>query len=648
MAWPKAQPVPVWADDRIVLALWVGLIFSSWHSPTSVLPEGRLPETILPFTLLGMGRSTAQILKTLFLPHLPTGQRLRIISSVTDERGLEVMLTTINRTAACPCCQQPSRRVHSSYPRRVSDVSCGDHCVRLRLWVRKFFCDNPLCARCIFAERWPGLTLPYARRTQRLDERLTQMGCESGGEAAARMAQTQHLGTWSPDAILRLIRRWLDPLSPTPRVLGVDDWAKRKGHTYGTILCDLEQHRVIELLADREAETLSAWLKAHPGVEIVCRDRASAYAEGIRTGAPSAIQIADRFHLMVNLGDAIKRIVDRHYDHLHVLVEDVVPSAPAIPPVSLPNPVRPYTGRLSPSPRPPSTIRLHQDQRRQIRTARWQEIYRLKAEGLTQRAICRQLHTTRRTVRRALQAEGHPTANGNMLKTLGPFVDFLTRRWHEGQHNARQLHRELAGQGHLVSYHAIMYFVAPLRTATRESQLAIRPVDQAADQINTSTPDALESATGLPQIPIYKKSLRLTGRLVSRLLMGNITFTPQYQAHLDQLCTALPELALTRQLATSFRTILNQRLSDQLDPWLQQAATCSLPEFHAFAESLSRDKAAVFMATLSDWSSGQVEGQVNRLKLIKRSMYGRGKLDLLRKRVLYKHTPAIFLHLIQG
>ncbi len=587
-----------------------------------------------------MCRSAISILQTLFLPQLPPGLQLRIIATETNERGLEVKLTSVNRTAACPCCHQPGQRVHSSYSRHVSDVPCGDHCVRLRLWVRKFFCDNSQCARRIFAERLPGLTMPYARRTQRLDERLTQLGCESGGEAAARMSQTQHLGPWSPDVILRLIRQWLDPLAQTPRVLGVDDWAKRKGHTYGTILCDLEQHRVIELLADREAETLSQWLKAHPGVEIVCRDRASAYAEGVRTGAPSAIQIADRFHLMVNLGDTVKRIVDRHHDHLHVLVEEVIPAAPAMPPVSLPNPTRPYKGRLSPSPRPPSTVRLHQETRRQIRLARWQEICRLKADGLTQRAICRQLHTTRRTVRRALQTEGHPITNGNTLKTLEPFVEFLTQRWHAGQHNARQLHRELAAQGHFVSYHAIMYFVAPLRKAARESQLVSPPMDVVADPVIPSPPAALESETALPQILIHQKPLRLAGRLVARLLMGNITFTTHYQAHLDQLCTALPELELTRQLATSFRAILNQRQSDQLDPWLQHAATCSLPEFHAFAESLSRDKAAVSMAVTLDWSSGQVEGQVNRLKLIKRSMYGRGKLDLLRKRVLYKHKSS--------
>jgi hypothetical protein len=285
-------------------------------------------------------------------------------------------------------------------------------------------------------------------------------------------------------------------------------------------------------------------------------------------------------------------------------------------------------------------MRLHQETRRQIRTARWQEICRLKAEGLTQRAICRQLHATRKTVRRALKAEGHPPANGNTLKTLEPFVDFLTQRWHEGQHNARQLHRALAAQGHLVSYHAIMYFVAPLRKAARESQLAIPPVDILADPVPSSTPSVFESEMGLPSIPIHRVPLRLSGRLVSRLLMGNISFTPQHQSHLDQLCTALPELALTRQLATSFRAILNQRLPDQLDPWLQLATACSLPEFHAFADSLARDKAAVIMAFTSDWSSGQVEGQVNRLKLIKRSMYGRGKLDLLRKRVLYKHMSA--------
>jgi len=522
-----------------------------------------------------------------------------------------------------------------------------------------------VCPFHIFAERLSGLTQPYARRTRRLDTRLTQLACETGGEVAARVSTHQRLGSWSPDTFLRLIRRLPDPALSTPRVLGIDDWAKRKGQTYGSILCDMEQHRVIDLLPDRETETVSRWLQVHPGVEIVCRDRANAYAEGIRIGAPQAIQIADRFHLMVNLGDAVKRIVDRHHRQLRVLVEETVPLVPNTTPISSPTrtqlvkPTRVYKGRLSPSPKPPSTIRQHQAVRREIRAARWQEICRLNAEGLTLRAICRQLHTTRKTVRRALRVGGQPPPNGNTLRSLAPHVDFLTERWQDGQHNARQLHRELVAQGHPVSYSAVMYFVAPLRAQARATTAHANQcaTQHANSEVNAlAVPAATELAPCLPEmtppqstaelsepslILTQQKTVRLNRRLVSRLLVGNIEFTPQYQNHVDQLCAALPELALARQLATSFRTILNQRQADQLEPWLQQAATCALPEFNALAESLSRDKAAVSMAFTSTWSSGQVEGQVNRLKLIKRSMYGRGKLDLLRKRVLYKSDAAL-------
>jgi transposase len=589
------------------------------------------------------------------LPALSTGLRLHVVGDIIanggtadDDKGVEnvwqVTVTTCSRIACCPCCHRPSQRVHSQYVRTLSDVPCGDRQVRLKILVRKFFCDTPDCPRSIFAERLPELTTPHARRTCRLDDCLTHLVCEAGGQAGARLARTLRLGAWSSDTLVRLIRRRPDPLGPciAPRVLGVDDWAIRKGQTYGTILCDLERRSVIDLLPDRDAETLSAWLLNHPGVEIICRDRANAYADGARTGAPHAIQIADRFHLLVNLGDVVTRIVDRHRHQLNVSVEELVPPSPQALAAAAAKTTRRYGGRLSPSPRPPSQIRLHQQTRRQMRAERWQEVCRLKDQGLSLRAIGRRLHMNKRTIARALHAAGQPPTHGNTLHTLHPFVDYLTQRWHEGVHNARQLHRELAALGHKVSYNSVAAFVLPLRqqAAAQAAQNGLQCERQSESKVDVGS--QLDwPPSSLPDMPITrKKTRRLPVRHVSRLIAGNAEVTSENAQCLEQLCQALPELALTHQLAASFRIMINEHHHDQLDAWLQQAGHCPLAEFQSFAESLNRDKAAVTMALQSSWSSGQVEGQINRLKLIKRSMYGRAKLDLLRKRVLYKPAPS--------
>jgi transposase len=409
-------------------------------------------------------------------------------------------------------------------------------------------------------------------------------------------------------------------------------------------LCDLERRCVVDLLPGRDADTLSAWLRDHPGVEIIptgtcrCRDRASAYADGARTGAPHAIQIADRFHLLVNLGDVVTRIVDRHRHQLHVSVEQLVPPSPQALAAAAAKPTRRYAGRLSPSPRPPSQSRLHQQTRRQMRAERWQEVCRLKDQGLSLRAIGRRLHMNKRTIARALQAAGQPPTHGNTLRTLRPFVDYLTQRWHDGVHNARQLHRELAALGHEVSYNSVAAFVLPLRQHAAAQALQSEP--QPVPKITAGDQPGLPTAP-LPDMPTTRsKILRLPVRHASRLIADNADITLENAQHREQLCQALPELALAHQLAASFRAMIDEHQHDQLDAWLHQAGHCPLAEFRAFAESLSRDKDAVVMALQSSWSSGQVEGQINRLKLIKRSMYGRAKLDLLRKRVLYKPAPA--------
>jgi transposase len=554
------------------------------------------------------------MLANLLLPDMS----LQLDSIETSDKTITIRVASTSTLVACPSCGRAAQRGHSQYTRTLADLPLSGRSVQLRLQVRRFFCDNPLCPRKTFTERLPDFAPQSARRTQRLADIQTGIGLALGGEAGARLVQRLAMPT-SPDTLLRLTRRQQRPGTPTPRVLGIDDWAWKKGHQYGTILVDLERQRPVDLLPDRTAETLAAWLKEHPGVEIISRDRAGAYADGATQGAPDAVQVADRWHLLSNMREAVQRLLDRHHKSLPALRLPQAQAGQSEPPHSL---VEPETKPAAPE----SDVQLTQaerirQERRARRLDRFSQVIALRQRGVSLRAISEQLGVDRRTVRRYMAADAFPEIAKRKPRPslLDPWKPYLRQRWDEGCHNGSRLLSEIKSQGYRGSRSLLRAWVADLR------KTVVPPAQPAA-----VTAEAQPTPTALPAA-----ERRLSAKQAAWLIVKPpADLTVEEQEALAKMRQASAEIEQAYSLAQTFGQLVRERRYQEFDHWVAAAQATEIRELKSFAAGLLRDKSAVVAALSLSWSNGQVEGQVNRLKLIKRTMYGRANFDLFRQRVL--------------
>jgi hypothetical protein len=477
----------------------------------------------------------------------------------------------------------------------------------LRLGVRRFFCEEVSCERAIFAERLPELVGHYARRTRRLEGWFTHVSFALGGEAGARFLKDLGVVV-SGDTLLSHIRSTRLQDHETPRVLSMDDFAFRRGTRYGTLLVDLERHRLVDVLPDRSSETVSGWLREHPGVEVVSRDRSSEYADAVRQTLPEAIQVADRFHLMKNLGDVVLRVFNRRSERLQ----------------SVPAPARyrnSHTGRQL------TRLRLDREASRKSVRAEMRSLFRsvqaLRRAGMNKSAIARFLGIHRHTVQKYAALESAPERKPRVHKVsaLAPYEGYILRRFADGCHNATQIHKEISEQGYPGAYNNVARVTQYLKKCEREGE-------------------------PLPEAPPGLLATRAKGILITRpeKRTGQETLTIERMKRVDpdvRKCCCLFEgfarFFRERGDSTDVVSVAAKRegARTRLEQWMEEAKKSGLPELRSFAIKLSQDKEAVVAAMILPYSQGQTEGRVNKLKLIKRSMYGRGKFDLLRQRVLY-------------
>jgi transposase len=479
--------------------------------------------------------------------------------------------------------------------------------MRLVLQVRKFFCTTVSCPRRVFTERLPNVAAPYARRTLRLEQWFTVVGFAAGGAGGAHILQALGLAA-TPALVVARLRAYRGATPPTPRVLGVDDFALLRRRRYGTLLVDLERHRPVDLLPDRTAQTLASWLKTHPGVEIITRDRGGDYAVGARAGAPDALQVADRFHLVKNLGELAERVLRRHAPALRQLTA-AVPATQANAPGTVP-------------PRPEREAARAQVQAK-IRH-RYEAIHALAAQGLSGQAIADALDLNPQTVARNLRLPTCPQRmrHPRRANILDPYEPYLRERWQQGERNGLGLWREVKARG----YPGTSRNVSRLLTYWRQQERQERQEQQERE----AHPTPAENGLGGSAAPTDSSPRRgITPREAVGLLLRPLDdMTSEQQAMRAEISRLDPELARVDGLCTHFRQLLRDRDVHGLDTWLTDADQSGIEEVASFAAKLRKDLAAVEAAVTSPWSQGQVEGQVNRLKLVKRSLYGRAKFEL--------------------
>jgi transposase len=526
---------------------------------------------------------------------LPNGLAVTEIEIIDEV--LTLTAVSVQMHPCCPLCGVCASRVHSHYTRSIIDLPCAGQRVCLLVCVRKFFCQVSTCARKIFAERLTPFAQPWARVTQRLYQIVQVLGLATGGRLGVRVTDRLGIQTCRTTILRRIMALPTEPVGLVSE-LGIDDFSFRRGRKFGTILVDMQNHKVIDVLPDRKAETSSAWMARHPEIELVSRDRGGDYASAAASGAPQAIQCADRFHLLKNLGDALEGVLARHLAaHRTSLTEE-----------GEARPLETVQSRRPPKLSPKVT--QQRQAKRAERLAQYQQVMTLRKLGLSHKNIADQVGIGHATVSRWLERGAFPEQQPRQrMAGLDPYLPFLYERWEAGCHNIAQLYQELVARGYTQSYTSVYKQIARLLPEGRKNPQALNLV---------------------PRPPIFARHA-----VFLFLRRPTEELSSEEQETLVLLRSLHSEVNQAYELAQQFAHMLRHRTGEQLDTWLAHVRASQIRELQHFVTGVDRDKVATVAGLTLPQNNGLVEGKVNKLKLIKRMMYGRAEFPLLRQRVLH-------------
>jgi transposase len=513
-----------------------------------------------------------------------------------ENQRIIVHLYATSSTALCPRCGTPGSRVHSRYVRTIADVAFGGRSLVLKLRVRKWLCRETSCSQQIFAERFPELVQRYARMTDRLIKALQSIGVTTNGADAARIASSLSMPTTAKTIIRRVVQLPLPSEGEVAKV-GIDEWAWKKGQRYGTILVDLEKRQIVQLLADRSVETSQAWLRKHPEIDLISRDRGKIFREAATNGAPQAKQVVDRFHLQKNFAQALEKFFRKQERALKKAIQGSTSKTRSAPRTTVPEKVAQERQA-----RHRQQVKLHK------------RIWKLYRQGYHKEQIAQLVGVSSRKVYRVLEQETPPPPRRRARSSsiVDPYLSYLTARWNQGCHNVAKLYEEIVAQGYTGTQRTVQMRLRPFR------QQVARPISK--------------------QMIIWDKppSSRSVALMMVRSAQNR---TSEQAAYLDQLIQSNETMAVVFNLAQDFGHLLRKREGQvQLEQWKAAVRASGIAELIAFVDGLADDAEAIANGCTMAWSNGMVEGFVNKVKWIKRSSYGQAGFPLLQRRVLLHPT----------
>lgn len=491
----------------------------------------------------------------------------------------------------CPECKDLSLRIHSYYTRKIMDLPMVGSQTWLILNARKFYCLNVNCIRKVFAERFPKLIITRKTVTKRVNEKLLKIASLMGGNGGVRICQLMNIPT-SSSTLIRLIHQQPLEQNTVPKVLGIDDWAFKKGSRYGTIIVDLEKRKIIDLLPDRETPSIERWLKAHPGVEIVSRDRYSNFANGVKNASPSIKHVADRWHLLKNLGDAMQKALDRNVVSLKAA-------------------------------RHRKNIQAHNELQTQngsgkeygltemgVIGKKFCQVKQMLLEGHSIKKIARDTGVTRITIRKWKSFDVLPPKRSPIMTNMYAYDEAVRKMLNENPKiETKEILKKITEMGYKGSTTMCYENVRKLRKGK---------INNTAQQL-------------LTVIWVPPKASNLF--YIDRRRLSN-----KEKMFIDTLCKESKEIKIAAKLLRGFKSMLRKKDGSMLNNWIKNAIASNVKEIKGFAKGLLSDIEAIENAVILPWSNGPVEGLVNKLKIIKRQMYGRASFELLRKRLVNHQT----------
>ncbi len=511
-----------------------------------------------------------------------------IISVEKHDWMVTLHIKSKQRRSRCPVCRSYSKSIHSHYQRTFKDLPAFNNQVVLQVEVRRFYCLNKKCKRKIFTERFKKHFAPHCRISGRLEEKLLKVALIMGGNPGEKLLQTLNIKR-SSSSLIRLIHK--QKLHPVEKIscAGIDDWANKKRHTYGSCIVDLEKHKLVELLKDRESITVENWLQKHPEVSVISRDRFLNFSKAIRDGAPQALQVGDRWHLLKNLGDALAKLLERNQQYLK-------------------HRQRPRRNRRS-------LRRSYNNQAERSEPTKnykhriWQmeQVKLLHKEGVGLKATARTLQIAIATVRKYLVLHEPPPRTGSHIQVnIRLFDQYIRERiLQEPNIQILRLFKEIKQRGYsggrTMAYEHLQKYLY-----------------------------GREATQGPKTVYSYFLPSRIRMLLVKKLE----DIPKKEQKILKWLCKHCPQIEVAYRLSRQFREMIEARNANSLKEWINRVVESAIPELASFARGILSDFEATKNALCLPWSNGQVEGHINKLKTVKRQMYGRASFALLRKRLL--------------